>query len=179
MNTIIQGLLQETASKGLSSKISSQFGISESQADSVLSMLMPEVLSGVKENAKKDEYSAQQLQNTLKKHHADGGIFSQLDTLVSNPDVAKGSKILGHIFEGNSDKQAEIEKKVAEKSGIDSGIVSQIFTIAAPLVMGKLGQSIAGASGGGSMLTSLLDQNNDGSVIDDVFRLAKKFFFKK
>ncbi|HIQ57453.1 TPA: DUF937 domain-containing protein [Candidatus Gracilibacteria bacterium] len=176
MNSLIQNLLKETASKGLASKISSQLGISESQVNSALSMLMPEILSGVKENTK-DENSAQQLQNTLKKHHSDGGIFNQLDALVSNPDSAKGSKILGHIFGNNSEKQTAIEKNVAEKSGVDSNIVSQIFAIAAPLVMGELGKSV-GKSGNTSMLTSLLDQNNDGSIIDDIFRLGMKFFKK-
>jgi len=178
MNALIQNLLQETAQKGLSKKIASQFGISETQASSALSMLMPEVLSGVKENTK-DEKSAQQLQNTLQKHHSDGGILNQLDDLVSNPDAGKGAKILGHIFGENQEKQVQIEQKVAEKSGLDSSVVSQIFTMAAPLVMGKLGRSSTGSTGGLSMLTSLLDQNNDGSIVDDIFRLAKKFFFKK
>lgn len=176
MNALIQNLLQETASKGIASKISSQFGISESQANSALSMLMPEVLSGVQGNAK-DEKSAQQLQNTLEKNHSDGGIFSHLDDLISNPESGKGSQILGHIFGSDTEKKSAIEKKVAEKSGIDSGVVSQIFTMAAPLVMGKLGQSV-GKSGNTSMLTSLLDQNNDGSIIDDIFRLGMKFFKK-
>ena len=180
MNALIQNLLQETASKGISSKISSQFGISESQASSVLSMLMPEVLSGVQGNTK-DEKSAQQLQHTLEKNHSDGSIFNNLESLVANPDAAKGSKILGHIFGNDTEKKSTIENTVAEKSGVSSDIVSQIFTMAAPLVMGKLGQSVAGkgTSGSISMLTSLLDQNNDGSIVDDVFRFAKKFFFKK
>ncbi len=177
MNALIQSLLQETAEKGLSQKISSQFGISESQANSALSMLMPEILSGVKNNAT-DEKSSQDLQNTLQKNHSDGSIFDQLDGLVSNPNFAKGDKILGHIFGNDAEKKTSIENKVAEKNDLSSDVVSQIFTIAAPLVMGKLGQSV-GKSGNISILTSLLDQNNDGSVIDDIFRLAKKFLFKK
>ncbi len=178
MNTLIQNLLQETVSKGLSDKISSQFGISSSQAESALSLLMPEVLSGVQENAK-DGNSAEQLEKTLKKNHADGSIFDKIDDLVLNPESAKGEKILDHIFGKNADKKAMIEKKAAEKSGLDSSVVSQIFTIAAPLVMGKLGQSLGKSSSGISPLLSLLDQNNDGSVVDDMFRLAKNFFTKK
>jgi hypothetical protein len=55
-----------------------------------------------------------------------------------------------------------------------------MLPIVAAMAMGALskqtgaGQRLQGDSG--NLLTSLLDSNNDGQVLDDVLNLARKFF---
>src|SRR5690606_10141972 len=96
-----------------------------------------------------------------------------------------GAGILGHVF-GN--KQANVENALSQKSGLDAGAIANILKIAAPLVMGYLAKqkaqgnvndanglnSLLGSTLGGqpqqnqNLITSLLDSDGDGSVLDDV-----------
>jgi len=195
MNALLQNLMTQALSKGLSDKIGSSLGVSSSQASSVISMLMPTVLGGLQSNAE-DPKEAEKIASTLQKNHT-GNIFDNLDDLVSNPKNQKGDGILQHIL-GN--KRSVIEKNVAQQSGMDSSIVSSIFTMVAPLVMGEIGKKLTGGNssnsqssllssilGGGekntaskeqSLLTSLLDKNGDGSIIDDVLSMGMNFLKK-
>jgi hypothetical protein len=109
--------------------------------------------------------------------------------------VANGTGILRHVL---GERRGTIEKALAEATGLDAGTVGQLLEVAAPLVMGALGQQqrqqgldpdglsdflsqqrqAAQAANPGlmSVLTSLLDTNKDGSVLDDIFRLVGRLF---
>ena len=97
-----------------------------------------------------------------------------------------GNKILGHVF-GNH--QQNVQNVLSKQSGVDVSTVGQILKMAAPVVMGVLGKqqrqsALSDASGLTNMLGSLiggsfnndkqsffesiLDADNDGSIIDDV-----------
>ncbi|MBT8312609.1 MAG: DUF937 domain-containing protein, partial [Flavobacteriaceae bacterium] len=85
-------------------------------------------------------------------------------------------------------KQATVETALSQKSGVDAGSISQILKIAAPIVMGYLGKqtaqskvsdsngmnSLLGNMLGGQpeqnqrLITTLLDADGDGSILDDV-----------
>ena len=71
------------------------------------------------------------------------------------------------------------------QSGVSPDIIKQMLPMLATMAMGALSKQTGGGSqlkspaGGGSpmdMLGSLLDSNNDGSSMDEVLDLAKKFF---
>ena len=49
---------------------------------------------------------------------------------VDDDAIADGSGILGHIL---ATKQNNVQNALNKKSGLDSGTISQILTIAAPL----------------------------------------------
>ena len=96
-----------------------------------------------------------------------------------------GAGILGHLL-GN--KQPQVENAISNKAGIDAGSVAQILKVAAPVLMGVLGKqtrennisdgssmnTLLGSMLGGqpkenqSLITTLLDADGDGSVLDDV-----------
>jgi len=118
-----------------------------------------------------------------------GSILNDLGGLfgggVDDSVMQDGAGILGHVF-GN--KQPEVENALSQKSGLDAGSVGQILKIAAPIVMGFLGKQTAqsnvsdssgmnallGSMLGGqpqenqSLITTLLDADGDGSILDDV-----------
>jgi len=194
MNNFLQDLIQDTVSKGISDKIGKQLGVSSSQANSVISLLMPAVLGGLQKNAQ-DPVEAEKIVNTVQKHHAGGGIFNNISDLLSNPQNQKGDKILQHVL---GDKRQVVEQSIAQKSGMDSTMVSNIFTMIAPLVMGEIGKKLTGGNsssdsssllsgilGGGkseakeqSFLTSLLDRDGDGEIMDDVLQMGMNFLKK-
>lgn len=125
----------------------------------------------------------------------DGSVFDKIDDVVS-PDVdTKGSSILGHIFGGNV---GNVVSALSTGSGADESSTSKLLEMAAPLVLGQLGatkssegldasgifgllqnekQAATESSDSGLMnlAKNFLDQDNDGSVVDDLIGMAGKF----
>jgi hypothetical protein len=180
-------LLSGPMGKQLISGVSGQTGQPEDKTADVLSMAMPLLLGAMKKNTS-DPKNAAGLMNALSSKH-NGSILDNLGGLfeggVNNDVINDGAGILGHVL-GN--KQATIENAISQKSGVDAGSVAQILKIAAPIVMGFLGRqkaqgnvsdanglsSLLGSMLGGqpqqnqSLITSLIDADGDGSVLDDV-----------
>ena len=130
-----------------------------------------------------------------------GMIFGQQE--AAPPRQADAGGILGHILGGN---QGQVAEQVSQKSGLDIGKVAQILMFLAPIVMGYLGrqkqeqnvganglggllggllggvQSQSEPSSSGSMVdmaTSMLDQDRDGSSLDDIASMAYKYMTQK
>lgn len=180
-------LLSGPMGKQLISGVAGQTGQPEDKTADVLSMAMPLLLGAMKKNTS-DPQNAAGLINALSSKH-NGSILDNLGGLfeggVNNDVINDGAGILGHVL-GN--KQSNVENAISQKSGVDAGSVAQILKIAAPIVMGFLGRqkaqgnvndanglsSLLGSMLGGqpqqnqSLITSLLDADGDGSVLDDV-----------
>ncbi|CAL6310376.1 unnamed protein product [Bathycoccus prasinos] len=181
-------LLNSPMGKQLISGVAGQTKQSEDQTASVLSMAMPLLLGAMKKNVSSPE-GAQGLMNALSSGKHNGSILDNLGGLfndgVDDNVMSDGAGILGHVF-GN--KQPQVENALSQKSGLDAGTVAQILKIAAPIVMGYLGKQTAqsnvsdgsgmnallGSMLGGqpqenqSLITTLLDADGDGSILDDV-----------
>jgi hypothetical protein len=173
--------------KQLINGVAGQTGQPENKTADVLSMAMPLLLGAMKKNVSSPQ-GAQGLMSALSSKH-DGGLLDDLGGLfgggVDQSVMNDGAGILGHVFGG---KQANVENALSQKSGMDAGTVAQILKIAAPLVMAYLGRqkaqsnvndanglnSLLGSMLGGqpeqnqSLITTLLDADGDGSVLDDV-----------
>ncbi len=180
-------LLNSPIGKQVISGVAGQTGQEENKTADVLSMAMPLLLGAMKKNVASPG-GAEGLMNALSSKH-DGSILDNLGGLfgggVDQNVMDDGAGILGHVF-GN--RQTNVENALSQKSGMDSGAISSILKIAAPIVMGYLGrqtsqQHVSDASGmnsllggllGGqpqqnqSLITTLLDADGDGSILDDV-----------
>lgn len=156
---------------------------------SVVTMALPILLGAMKRNASSEDGAAN-LMNALNKKH-DGSILDNLDGLFGggvNEEVKQdGLGILGHVLGGSQNNAVHA---LSQKSGLDTNAVMQILQVAAPILLGYLGKQkqeknlnsdsgigdlLGNLMGGGSkqpqqqsMIESLLDGNNDGSVIDDI-----------
>jgi hypothetical protein len=184
----ILDLLGSDLGKTIISGVSGQTGQSESKTGSVLTMALPVLMQAMKRNSTSPQ-GAEGLMKALKGKH-DGSILDNLGGLfsggVDSSVIDDGSKILGKVL-GN--KEQNVTNALSQKSGVDSGTVSQMLKVAAPILMGILGkqsrqQNVSNASGvegllgsflGGnskqseqSFLESMLDADGDGSIIDDV-----------
>ena len=158
---------------------------------SVLSMAMPLLMGAMKRNANTPEGAAGLLGALNGKH--DGSILDNIGSLFSG-GVDEGVKqdglgILGHVLGGSQDN---VVSALSNKSGVDTNGVMQILQVAAPMILGFLGKQqrqeqvsdqngignlLGGLLGGGaqngagkeqSLIESILDGDNDGSVIDDI-----------
>ncbi len=184
----ILDLLGSDLGKTIISGVAGSTGQDASKTGSLLTMAMPLLTQAMAKNASTPE-GAQGLMSALSGKH-NGSILDNLGGLFSGGVDASvtddGGKILGHILGG---KQNNIENALSQKSGMDAGSVGQILKVAAPLLMGVLGKqtqqqnisspsALTGLLGGmlgnnsaqseQSFLTSLLDADGDGSIIDDV-----------
>jgi hypothetical protein len=192
MNAITQIITQQLS--GNASRIIAQrFGISESTANTAVQIGVPLILAALARNASKPA-EAESLHNAISNDH-DGGIFDNLMGYLGNPQSANGSGILGHVF-GN--QRPAIESNLAQATGMDQNAAGGMLETRAPLVMGSLGkaqqengldasgltnllngqqqEAQATAPDAMSMLSSMLDQNKDGSSMDDLQRMAANFF---
>lgn len=180
-------LLNSPMGKQLISGVAGQTGQPENKTSDVLSMAMPLILGAMKKNVSSPQ-GAQGLMSALSNKH-DGSILDNLGDLfgggVDDNVMNDGAGILGHVFGG---AQPQVESALSQKSGMDMGSIGSILKIAAPIVMGMIGKqtrqnNVQDASGmnnllggllGGqpqqnqSLITTLLDADGDGSILDDV-----------
>jgi hypothetical protein len=192
MNAITQMIAQQLGGSAAST-IAQRFGISESTANTAIQMAVPLILAGLARNASQPQ-EAQNLHQAVASDH-DGSIFDNLMGYLGNPQSANGAGILGHVFGG---QKPAIESNLAQATGMDQSSAGGLLETLAPLVMGSLGkaqqqngldasgltnllnsqqdEAQANAPGAMSMLNSMLDQNNDGSSMDDLQRMAAGFF---
>ena len=192
MNAITQIVTQQLGG-GAARTIAQRFGISETAANTAIQMAVPLILTALARNASQPQ-EAQNLHQAVATDH-DGSIFDNLTGYLQNPQSANGAGILGHVF--GSQKPA-VENNLAQATGIDQSSAGGLLETLAPLVMGSLGkaqqqngldasglsdllnnqqqEAQANAPGAMSMLSSLLDQNKDGSSMDDLQRMAASFF---
>ena len=186
--TAILDLLNSEQGKQIIGGISKETGQPADKTATVLAMGMPILIGAMKRNSETGE-GASNLMNALKNKH-DGSILNNLGGLFGggiNEDVKQdGLGILGHVLGGSQDNAV---RALSKKSGVDTNGIMQILQVAAPILLGYLGKQrmdknvnstsgiedlLGGLLGGGkqqgqqSLIESLLDGNNDGSVIDDI-----------
>ncbi len=184
----LMDLLNSDIGKSLISGASAKSGASEGDTASVLSMALPVLMGAMKKNVQTEEGASGLLGALSGKHN--GGILDTIGDLMGNggPDdntVNDGAGILGHLLGSN---QSNVENALSSKSGVDAGSIGQILKVAAPILMGVIGKqtqqaginnasgmnSLLGSLLGGesqgnqSLITSLLDSDGDGSILDDV-----------
>ena len=192
MNAITQIVTQQLGGSAART-IAQRFGISESTANTAIQMAVPLILTALARNASQPQ-EAQNLHQAVATDH-DGSILDNVMGHLQNPQSANGAGILGHVF---GSQQPAIENNLAQATGMDQNSAGGLLETLAPLVMGSLGkaqqqngldasglsdllnsqqqEAQANAPGAMSMLSSLLDQNKDGSSMDDLQRMAASFF---
>jgi hypothetical protein len=181
MSGLLDGIMAQLGPAGVA-QISKSLGADESEVGSAIAAALPAILGGMANNTKQPDGAAA-LANALDDHSP--SIFDQLGSLL-NAGGGDGAKILGHVLGG---RQPQVEQHVAEKSGLDLGLIMKLLPLLAPLVMGYLSKEKQGrqldAGGLGRVLdgereqvetrqpglgglAAILDADGDGSIIDDV-----------
>jgi len=195
MDALTQQLMQALSGEGIS-QVSQKIGSDQRTTSSALTAAVPLLVSALANNASKPD-GAQALHQALTQDH-DGSILNDLSGFLGNPQAANGTGILGHIL---GDQQPAVTQGLAQNTGLNSAQIGQLLQIAAPLLMGALGQqqqqqglnpnSLSAFLGSQqqaaqqanpdmmSTLNSLLDMNRNGSALDDVLGLLGKLFGRR
>lgn len=192
MNAITQIITQQLTG-GASRQIAQRLGISEATANTAMQVAVPLILTALARNATQPQ-GAESLHQAINKDH-DGSILDNLMGYVSNPQTANGAGILNHVF---GTQKPVVENNLAQATGLDQNAAGGLLETLAPIVMGAVGkaqqnehldpsglsnllerqqqQAQSNAPGAMNILSSMLDQNKDGSAMDDLQRMAAKFF---
>ncbi len=191
MNLITQMITQKVggAAAGM---LAQRLGISESTAQTAVQLAVPVIVAALARNASQPQ-GAQDLHQAVASDH-DGSILDQLTSYIGNPQAANGSGILSHVLGG---ERPAVENNLAQATGMDQNSAGNLLEMVAPLVMGAVGreqqqngldpnglsqflaqQQQAQPADPGLMgsISSMLDSNRDGSVTDDLSRIAGNFF---
>jgi len=193
MNILTEMLTQQLAG-GAIAQISNKLGIDQGTAGKAVAIALPLLIAALARNTSTPS-GANALDQAVARDH-DGSILDDIGGFLNSGNTAEGAGILGHVF-GN--QQNSVEGALAQRTGLDAGSAGQLLAMVAPLVLGAVGKTrmeqgldanslsaylgdqhqaqnappdMMGMSGG------FLDANQDGSVVDDLGRLAGKVFGK-
>jgi hypothetical protein len=186
-------MLQQRLGAQTVDQISRKLGADPGTTGNAIDAALPLLLSAVARNATGGQ-QAQALDTALSKDH-DGSILDDVPGYLNQADGGPGAGILRHVLGG---KQQSVQNGLSQVTGLDTGKTGQLLTMLAPLVLGALGkakrENQLDSNGLSTLLTGeheqlkqsapgvmgalgrFLDQDHDGSVMDDVSGMLGKAF---
>ena len=167
-------------SGGMIDAMSQKSGLGANDVEAVISKIAPIFMQKANENFKSDADSSNFLDMIRR---------SNLDDMADAPQnisVADGNELLG-VLTGSKENSRALASDVGSQLGISADSIKTLLPMIAPMIAGMLNNqlkasNLQGSADSGSMmsmLTQFLDQNKDGSIVDDIFRIAGDFFGKK
>jgi hypothetical protein len=176
-------LLLNSGKGDLLKQIAGKAGTDTKGAEDLLSTLGSAMFGQVKGRVESNDHNSNALEDLIKdSRYAD--ILDNPSSHINHPEAEKkGIDILSYIT-GSKEGSREVASQVSEKTGISSSIIKSLLPMIAPMIIGSLGKGLQGSSLSNTqshedrgILSSLLDFDKDGSIIDDVAGLAMKFIF--
>jgi hypothetical protein len=177
-------MLQQRLGGDAVNQISSRLGTDPANTRTAIAAALPMLVGALARNAQ-DPGKAGALANALGRH--DGSVLDDVAGYLGRGDTGDGDGILGHVLGG---KKETVETGLGQAAGLDPAKAGTLLAMLAPLVMGALGKAqrekgldtggLAGmlgseqqraadaAPGVMGMLSSFLDRDHDGSVMDDI-----------
>jgi len=200
MNVIelLQGQLDENLIKQLSQHIGAE---STEQTEAAASGIISTLVAGLNKNASTPD-GANALVSAIDRDH-DGSLLDDVAGFLlgnretNNSSMLNGAGILGHILGG---KQSNVNDMLGKATGLDAAQIGKLMIALAPMVLAALGkarkqhevspENIGGVLSGSvhsqtnqrqemGLLQRFLDQDGDGSVLDDIADMGMKFFLNR
>ena len=198
----LMDLLQSQLTEGVVDQLSKQLGGADrEQTASAASGIFSTLMGALSKNASSND-GASALASALDNDH-DGGVLDNFMDMIggqaqpTNSRAMNGAGILKHVLGG---KQNGAIDMIAKMSGLGGDKAGNLMSILAPMVLGTLGKAkkeqnmgIEDLSSflGGSVqkqqevakdemgfIGKFLDQDGDGSIMDDVAGMGMKMFGK-
>ena len=166
--------------------IAKQAGINLDDAGSIIGKLAPILMGGAKSNLQSDKNSGGLLKHLESSNYSD--MFDKPEESIRKGKYTDmGNDILAELT-GSKENSREVARHVEKETGVSSSIIKSILPMLAPMIIGALTKKTTPvinefnqqkrSSGLDGILSSLIDQDNDGSMIDDIMGMAAKFIFK-
>ena len=150
-----------------------ELGVSESQAASGASALLPAILGGFKSRTRAAPDGLSGLERLLERL---GGTGLLDNAVAPEPtDVNRGNNVLSQIF-GSKEVSRTVARDASSRSGLPATLLKRMLPMLAMIVAGYLSKHRGAAamtpSSQGGGLGSLLDMDGVGNPLDEILRLA-------
>ena len=148
----------------VSKKLGSSLNIDQSLIKQIIPQVAPMILGGLKKQS--DNFGGQQRVDHILNKYGSADVLQNLDALFSNKlnDPSADPKLGGLL--GDAGPQAA--NLISKNFNIDSNTVMKLIPMLAPVILGFLTNKRDNQGAGSSGIAALLDQNGDGSILDDV-----------
>lgn len=164
MSDLINNLLSSLGGNQTTEKIGSSLNIDPNIIQQAIPIIAPLILGGLKKQSENN--GGQERVDHILNKYGDPGVLNNIDGHI-NDSLNKDNfdSNLGGLL-GNSGSQ--ITDVLTKNFNLDSGTAAKIIPMVAPLILGYLTKSRDSHPEGSTGFASFLDQNGDGSVVDDV-----------
>ncbi len=178
--SLIEQLQQQIGPEAIQG-LSQQLGTDKDTTQSAVTQALPMIM-GVLANRTGTRDGASSIMSMIDQEG--DGILDDIVGFLSRSDNGSGPSILNNLL---GEKRGKVEEGVSQMTNLDTNTSSRLLENLAPIVMGLLskqknqqglnisaiagllGQEAKQADAGGAigMLNNLLDQDGDGSMLDD------------
>lgn len=148
----------------VSKKLGSSLNIDQNVIQQIIPQLAPMILGGLKKQS--ENFGGQQRVDHILNKYGSADVLQNLDALFSNKlsDPAADPKLGGLL--GDAGPQAA--NLLSKNFNLDSNSAMKLIPMLAPVILGFLTNKRDNQGAGSSGIAALLDQNGDGSILDDV-----------
>jgi hypothetical protein len=149
----------------VASQASSKLGVGQDTIKQIIPQIAPLILGGLKRQ--KDEHGGADRVDHILNKYGDASVLDNLSNLFEtkakdeNPDPNLGG-LLGSSGGGDA------VNVLSNNFNVDGSVLTKLIPMLAPVLLGFLTKKRDTDGLGSSGIASLLDQDGDGSVIDDV-----------
>lgn len=166
-------------------QLSNQYGLSREDAARVLPQVAPVILGGLKRRAEQQGQNPKVLEDDLLRILRGNGSHSPSSSPSSHSSPSAPQTIDPSLIFGT--KRGQAEQVIADRMGLSPELTAKVLPMLIPVVLGALskagspsaqshGSSPSGnpSGPGGTLggLATILDQNGDGSIMDDLARMS-------
>lgn len=161
------GFIEEfmgTLGPEVTNQISKNLGIKKNVASQIIPQVIPMILGGLRKQ--KDEHGGEARIDHILNKYGSASVLDNIGGLFSSKAKDENADPrLGGLL-GESGVQAT--NMIADKFGLNSSTAMKLIPMLAPIVLGALTQKRDAQGAGSSGIAALLDQDGDGSILDDV-----------
>jgi len=163
MGNLIEEFIGSMGSE-VSQKMSNKTNIDQGTISQLLPAIAPMILGGLKKQ--KDERGGQDRVDHILNKYGDPSVLGNLDGLFQQKldDNSTDPNLGGLLGNAGLDATNLLSQNL---KGADSNMIAKLIPMLAPVILGFLTKKRDSGTGS-SGLAGLLDQDGDGSVLDDV-----------
>jgi len=163
MGNLIEEFIGSMGSE-VSQKMSTKTNIDQGTISQLLPVIAPMILGGLKKQ--KDERGGQDRVDHILNKYGDPSVLGNLDGLFQQKldDNTTDPNLGGLLGNAGLDATNLLSQNL---KGADSNMIAKLIPMLAPVILGFLTKKRDSGTGS-SGLAGLLDQDGDGSVLDDV-----------
>ena len=161
--TNFQNEFMKSLAPQVSSQMAGTLGIKKQTANQMIPDILPLIMGGLKRQME-TRGGADRANHILNKY-GDASVLDNLSGLFSAKVQQDADPRLGGLL---GDAGVNAAGTMANKLKVDQGTVMKAIVMLAPVVLGALSRKRDQGGMGSSGIAALIDQNGDGSVLDDV-----------